>query len=282
MQQRRTLRRPEDTDLISAKYEIDYHVKKGILGSRRILLFIEGNQNSLDYRIYKNLFPKVFVIPQGNCTAVKQAVNGITSTNRLHWIKAFGLIDADDRQQDELDKLEEDNIFSLPCYSVESLYYSADMIHQIALKQVSVTGDDADIMKTKALEEAIKAIKDHRERLCARLCVRKVRASIRLPTLEDIKDKDAFPLGNVNLKPIRDIELQKFDSFIASKDVDSIIGRYPVRETPVLNKIVEALGFKTREKYEGAVMKLLIDDNDVCIKTRNLLGKLVEKLCADT
>lgn len=123
-----------DTDLISAEQGIDYHVKQDILGSRRTLLFVEGNQTSLDQHIYQILFPDVSVIPQGNCTAVERVVNGISSTESLHWVKAFGLIDADDRQPEDLEKLKAKNIFSLSCYSVESLYYSKDMVYQIALR----------------------------------------------------------------------------------------------------------------------------------------------------
>ena len=197
------------------------------------MLFIEGNQNSLDQHIYQILFPDVSVIPQGNCTAVERVVNGITSAETLHWVKAFGLIDADDRQQDELDKLKENNVFSLPCYSVESLYYSTDMIYEIALKQASVTGDDAGILKNTALQEAMAAIEPHKERLCSRLCERKVRAKIKFPDWEYIKDSDDFGF-DLDLKSIREAEIQKFDSYMESKDINSIIGRYPVRETPIL------------------------------------------------
>ncbi len=278
-----------DADLISADHDIDYHVKKDILGSRRTLLFIEGNQNSLDQHIYQILFPDISVIPQGNCTAVERVVNGITSTETLHWVKAFGLIDADDRQQDELDKLKENNIFSLPCYSVESLYYGTDMIYQIALKQASVTGEDAGILKNTALQEAMTAIEPHKERLCSRLCERKVRAEIKFPDWEYIKNRDDFGF-DLDLKSIRETEIQKFDSYMEAQDINSIIGRYPVRETPILNKIAGALGFQNRGKYESSVRQLLIDNEEVRIKTRNLLGDLVtvikgeqeptERLCA--
>jgi ABC-type Mn2+/Zn2+ transport system ATPase subunit len=269
-----------DADLISAEHDIDYHVKKDILGSRRTLLFIEGNKNSLDQHIYQILFPDVSVIPQGNCKAVEQVVNGISSTETLHWVKAFGLIDADDRQSEDLDKLKANNIFSLPCYSVESLYYSEDMIYQVALRQASVTGEDVTELKANTLQKALEAILPHKERLCARLCERKVRAKVQFPDWRDIKNNDDFSF-NLDLKLIMDTEVQKFDSYVLSQDINSIIGRYPVRETPILNKIVEALGFQNRGKYESAVRQLLIDKDDVRLQTRNSLGDLVTAIAGD-
>lgn len=74
------------------------------------------------------------------------------------------------------------------------------------------------------------------------------------------------------------MEKEKFDSYIESQNLGQIVGRYPVRETPVLNKIIEAIGFQSREKYESAVRQLLVDNDEIRNQTRNSLGELASAI----
>ena len=55
-----------------------------------------------------------------------------------------------------------------------------------------------------------------------------------------------------------------------------LIARYPVRETQTLGEIASRLGFRTVEKYEMAVRKMLVDDE----KVRNVLIELFGDLAA--
>ena len=41
-----------------------------ILGSRRPILFVEGDHGSLDMAIYRRCYPEWTVIPRGSCSAV--------------------------------------------------------------------------------------------------------------------------------------------------------------------------------------------------------------------
>lgn len=59
-----------------------------------------------------------------------------------------------------------------------------------------------------------------------------------------------------------DEEIESFNSLIASNNIESLISRYPVRETQVLESVATALCFKNQEKYEHAVRKMLIDSEE--------------------
>ena len=87
-------------------------LKREILGSRKRILFVEGDSNSLDLQLYDHLFPNLTVIPKGNCENVINAVLGLRKTQETHDVEAFGLIDGDNREK-EVDKLAENNIFAL-------------------------------------------------------------------------------------------------------------------------------------------------------------------------
>lgn len=268
-----------DADLLESSSEIPTDIKKQILGSKRKILFIEGDADSLDRLIYQILYPDVSVLPRGNCVGVERAVEGIKSTEELHWIDALGLIDADDRTEPQIESLKQRGILALPCYSVESLYYHQEIIEKIARKVCETTGEDADQMVDTAASATLSNILDHKERMCARLCEKRIRAEVlaQLPNHSDIQN--GRPLSfEVDSRAELGAEKARFEDLHNRKDVNGLIDRYPVRKTPVLNKIASALGFQDRSKYEGAVRTLLVRDNDSRSLLRNYLLDLTEKI----
>lgn len=266
-----------DTDLITSADEIDYQIKQDILGSRRALLFVEGAANSLDLHIYQILFSSASVIPQGSCVDVEKAVLGIASTDALHWVNAVGLIDADDRPDSKIAELKAQNIFALPCYSVESIYYCPEVIEAVASKSVDVHGGDVAELISEAHKAFFKAIDSHKDRLSARLCERKVRHQIKPPNWQTIQNEKSYNI-QVDLEASLKEEKQRFDEYVSDKDVASIISRYPVRETPALDAVANALKFASRQNYEDAVRKLLTDDEVMREKIKAMFGDLVDAL----
>lgn len=265
-----------DADLISSNDQISESVKRDILGSKRKLLFVEGQSLSLDRQIYQLIFPNVSVIPQGNCSQVERAVDGIKGTESIHWINAYGLVDADDRTVQQIQGLLEKGIAALPFYSVEALYYHLFTIEKVAKKISELTGQNAATLYQKATETIIQDITPHKERICSRLCEKRIRNDIMssLPNHREIQDRRTFNL-TLELNEVLEREEAQFDRLIGENNLIGLLTRYPIRETPVLTKIVAGLGL-TKEQYENAVRKLLIDNNDVREFYRVLLKPLTD------
>lgn len=263
-----------DADLISEADEIPSSIKREILGSKRNILFVEGEYESLDRQIYSLIYPTVTVMPQGSCTQVEKAVEGIRGTEKLHWINSYGLIDADDRTAEQIQNLLDKGIAALNCYSVEALYYNLEIVKRIAKRLSEVLGQDEKVLFEKATSGIITELNPHKLRLCSRLCEKQVRNSVMtaLPKHKNILEKADFEL-KMNLKEIQEKEEAHFDKLVADKNLDGLISRYPVRETPVLTKVATGLGM-TRDKYESAVRKLIIDDNETKEYFKTLLKPL--------
>lgn len=213
-------------------------------------------------------------MPQGSCTQVEKAVEGIKGTEKLHWINAYGLIDADDRTAEQIQKLLSKGIAALNCFSVEALYYNLEIVKRVAKRIAEVLGQEEEELIKKATSEIINEINPHKARLCSRLCEKQVRNSvmIALPKHNEIQGKGNYDL-NFNLKDIQEKEEEYFDKLVAERNLDGLISRYPVRETPVLTKIASGLGM-TRDQYESAVRKLIIDDKETKEYFRTLLQPL--------
>lgn len=264
-----------DADLISEVDQIPNSIKHEILGSKRDILFVEGTYESLDRQIYQLIYPNVTIMPQGNCTQVEKAVEGIKGTEGLHWINAYGLVDADDRTEEQIQNLIQKGVAALNSYSVESLYYNLGIVKKIAEKISGVTGEDANIIFERAISNIINDLTLHKARLCAKLCEKQIRNGImvKLPNHKEIRGKQYFNL-DYNVQETLEKEEAYFDKLVDEKKLDNLISRYPIRETPVLTNIVRGLDMLPRAKYEAAVRKLIIDDNETKEYFKTLLNPL--------
>lgn len=263
-----------DADLISDDISIPISIKADILGSKRELLFVEGISTSLDRQIYQLIYPNVSVIPQGNCREVEKAVDGIKKTDNIHWINAYGLIDNDDRTEEQIQKLLEKGIAAVPFYSVEALYYHLYIIEKIAEKIAELTGQNAATLYQNATSNIVADISQHKERLCSRLCEKKLRNNIMslLPKHRDIQARGQFNI-TFDLNHVLEDEETYFDKMVAENNHTELLTRYPIRETQVLNRIASGLGI-TKEQYENSVRKLILDLPEIRKFYRTLLQPL--------
>lgn len=266
-----------DADLIPNTNMIPHDLKYNILGSKRKILFVEGTNNSLDKQIYQILFPNISVILLGNCKQVEKAVTGIKETEELHWIDAYGLIDADNRTSKDIDKLLSNKIAVSECYSVESLYYHPKIIMKIAERQSKSTENDPNKLYQKATSKIIENVELHKSKLCSRLCVKKARELImaNLPKDKHFEQQEEFMYSYPNIKDLITAEEAIFDTLINANNFDGLINRYPVRETQTLSNIAMGLGL-TKNDYENHVRQLINDDVEASNICKNLLVKLTE------
>jgi energy-coupling factor transporter ATP-binding protein EcfA2 len=270
-----------DLDLVPANAEIPEDVKRSILGERKRILFIEGTDDSLDKALYSLIFPEASIVARESWHDVLHAVSSIRKANNLHWVKAFGVIDNDNRPTDEVAKLQADGIYALSVFSVESLYYHPEIQRRIAERQSSVNGKDAGQALVSARTSTLAAVKKQRDHLSQRIAEKKVRLEVSgaLGNRSQLFANPVFTVS-VNTQAILSAEQASLDAAIAAGDLDKIIARYPVRSSGALDKISESLGFPDRNHYESAVLKLMVDDSASLDLLKALFGTLPHDLAA--
>ncbi len=99
----------------------DEEITTLILGSRQPILFIEGDENSLDLAIYRCCFPDWTVIPRGSCEEVIHSVVTMRRNQELTRVACSGIVDADNHQPDDVDYLNDLGIEILPVSEVENV-----------------------------------------------------------------------------------------------------------------------------------------------------------------
>jgi len=268
-----------DFDLLPANSDLDEGLKQDIVGARRRILFIEGEDSSLDKPIYGVLFPDVSVRSKGSSRAVEQSVHGIRSSEAIHWVKAWGIIDNDGRDALTISELQLEGIFALPFYSVEAIYYHPLIVERVAKRHASVTGGDGEIAARQALKSAIETVSPHFSRLAARSVEKSIRREFfsHLPTVRSIQSREPISLQIDTDAAVT----SEVDTLLAAKhdnDWLCILTRCPVRETPALDVLAREVGFQNRHQYESAVLQLLREDDSALSEARSFFGTLPAEL----
>lgn len=265
-----------DADLIPSESNIDEELKKDILGSRRTLIFIEGDDRSLDQPLYSLVFPNVTVVAKSSCRDVEHAVLGIRSATNLHWLRAFGIVDNDRRTAEDIVRLNGKGVYAVSVYSVESLYYHPKIQRKIAVRHASVTGEDPDVLVTAAKNAALAAVGLHVQRLSERAVEKTLRDELDKHWPKQAEISAGKPINiTIDVGATVSKEVAALNQTIADGNLEKLISKYPVRETPLLTEIVRKLGFQTREQYENAVRKLLMDDSVALEFIKSQFGTLV-------
>ena len=101
-------------------------------------------------------------------------------------------------------------------------------------------------------------------RLAARMAEQAVKDEISLgmPDWKKIQTGDSVNIS-VDAQNVYLNERSQLQSWLAARDINKIIARYPIRETMALDRIASALQFKNRTQYETAVRKLVIDNSTI-------------------
>ena len=257
---------------------VDEHLRRDLVGARRDILFVEGTENSLDRPLYSLIFPMVSVIPKGSRRNVELAVAGLRAGESLHWLRAFGIVDGDGEPQEGHAGKTAD-VYTLPLYSVESIYYHPWIVKRIARKQAEVTGEDSSELTTKALSAAVSAVGGETERLSRNASKKLIRRKVfdQMPDDDELLRGQPLMLTN-DAAGILAERKQELDDAVERGDWEALVRKCSVRESGALNAVSNALGFLTRGDYEKAVRHLLTHDEESLGFLKGLFGDLCERL----
>lgn len=261
-----------ETDSVAS--EVPDSVREAILGGRSQLLFVEGESSSLDFPLYRLLFPEWTVVPCGGSDEVKRATSGLQESGAYHWVDGRGILDGDARSPEELTALGTKKILVLPVDEVENLYYLSCVVDAVALRQATTFGEDPEPLRLRARENALGSLKsDTVQHLASVNAVKILRrqALASLPSGVDmISSGSQLSISIASPYPAQHQELA---DYVTSQDYDAIVRGYSVRDSGFRAAVAHALGFKSVDLYEKSVRALLGADKVLLTQVRKFVGE---------
>lgn len=123
-----------DWELIDGDQDFPDDLLLEVLGSRKSVVFVEGENGSLDVSLYREILSNFLVIPRGSCSQVIQSVKALKMNSQIHHLEVYGIIDRDRRSQREIDKLEENSVYVLNVSELENLFCTKEVLKIVSDK----------------------------------------------------------------------------------------------------------------------------------------------------
>jgi hypothetical protein len=165
--------------------------------------------------------------------------------------------------------------------SASHSYYNPDIQRRVAERYAAVTGEVAATRVAKEKEAALACVRPDVTRLSVRVVEKTIREHVlvKLPTRESIA---AGTPVNISLDVAGAVtaECERLKTLLGDGDLEAIVARYPLRETPALAAIAKQLGFQARAQYENAVRTLLAADENARAAVKALFGTLGDDIAA--
>jgi hypothetical protein len=248
--------------------------RMAILGGRRNLLFVEGNDHSLDRRLYEILFPDLSLFAAGGADQVIRAVTGLHASAEHHWVNANGLVDGDGRDAHERAALTNRGILPLPVIEVENLYYLDAVVESVATARADLIGESAEALHRDAIDEALQILCDAEtlDRLAGKMALVALRRRF-VDNIPTELDQTGAPVEVSVQSPYLSVHAE-LANLASARDYDGLVAVLPIRDTALTTRLPSKLGFGRREDYEAAVRVRLIKDPALAQLLRDLIGPL--------
>jgi hypothetical protein len=146
-----------------------------VMGSRRPILFVEGDRSSLDYFIYGKVFHEHTVVPCGSCELVVHSARSFTEMPSLHHNKCGGLVDNDGRSETDIDMLNGLGIAVLPVALVENLF----LLESVLVIAAEKLGHNPAEAVAKVKERALSALGKNTIRVVSNLTRQEIETALR-------------------------------------------------------------------------------------------------------
>lgn len=122
-----------DYEILGDNNPIPEQVFLEILGSRKPILFIEGDSSkSIDEKLLELIFSEYTVKPLGSCQKVFSTTKALNEQNSFHHIESFGLIDRDRRTNEELSYIQNPNIWVARVAEIENFLLLEEVVKEVA------------------------------------------------------------------------------------------------------------------------------------------------------
>jgi len=202
-----------------------------ILGSRRPILFVEGTETSLDISIYRRCYPEWTIIPRGSCEEVVHAVTTMRANAQLTRFTCAGIVDADSYTPDDIQHLNNRNVFPLPVSEIENLILLPEVSHAIA-QQEGFNNNEIEQpllnLKEAIFENAWNKIDNFVLRYCRRRIDRLLKKiDLSKPkNIADLENRYLTETENLNIKSIAEEASAKIHSALKNENLHELLACY--------------------------------------------------------
>ncbi|MBC8549978.1 MAG: AAA family ATPase [Candidatus Brocadiales bacterium] len=223
-----------------------------ILGNRKPVVFVEGENGSFDLSLYRSVLNNLLVIPRGSCSQVIQSTKALKNSEQLHHLSVYGIIDRDRRVDDEVAALEQHGIYTLEVAEVENLFCTKEILALVSERLSRNVQDDF----TSASTFIFGRLNSELENQISLRAASEIKFKLNVFD-EKAKGVDALKsalndlTGSINIDEIYEENKQLLEKVFADKDYEDLLKFY--NRKSLSSQISQHLGLTNGELPELVV-----------------------------
>ncbi len=252
-----------DYEIIENKDRFPEELYLELLGNRKPVLFIEGNEyNSIDNRLYPLIFPDYIVKPMGGCQKVIETTKAFTQLKDFHNLESKGIVDRDRRTEGEIEYLRSQHIYVPAVAEVENLLMLEPVIRTVATRMLK----DPDQVFGEVKENVIELFRNDLESqilLHARHKVQKRLETVLNHKMSSIDELDMHVKSIqelIHVDAIYEKFRNKFIYYIESGDYKNILRVYNQKGMLPQSRICNLCGISNKESYINLILSILSEN----------------------
>ena len=227
-----------------------------ILGSRKNVLFVEGERNSFDTQLYSEIYPNYHIVPCGSCTQVIARTKAFQNNPSLHDCVVYGIIDRDYRSEREIEKYKEENIYTINVAEVENLFIVEELVRMIAAHMAK--DPDAVFAEVKKYVIEERFARQINGQICeaavAEIKYKLMSAEISKKNDAEAKSSLATAIAGIDYDTIQTAQDQKFNGILQRADYSEVIKAFNCKN--ISTSIGHFFGIDNKE-YRQIIIALL-------------------------
>jgi ABC-type cobalamin/Fe3+-siderophores transport system ATPase subunit/BMFP domain-containing protein YqiC len=251
-----------------------------ILGSRKPILFIEGNHTSLDIAIYRSCYKNWTVIPKGSCEDVIHSVVTMRGNSDLTRITCSGIVDADDYSEDDKSYLASLGIATLPVSEIENIILLPSVSQAIAENE-GYNGEELETKLHSLAESVFNTLDSERaiNKVVTRYCRRRIDRLLKkidlseASSVTELENKYNTETALLNINDIASLVTDKINQALADQDLIKLLENY---DNKGLLALAASLKNCRREAFESWLVRVLSNNSvpDLTTSIKEILPRI--------
>ncbi len=239
-----------------------------LIGSKKKILFCEGERDSYDYKLYSVLFRNYTVMPVGGHQKAIDYCRAFNENQKLSNFSAIAIIDKDFYEDEELKRWKEDDIYTLDVMEIENILCDEEVL-KVVQSSVHATAEEYSDAK-KQIFSKIEETKDKQSMEYARFKTDKILSSLvgKSGSPTELKTQLENAISLLDPKSFYDEHKQLLQDICDKEDYDEALRFYN-------NKgMLSFVGDRILKGYKDRVISFIKNNEE-------LQKKLVDKYFSD-
>lgn len=269
-----------DYEILEELSPIPEQLYLDVLGSRKPVIFLEGEASSIDYELYEQVFSSYTIKPLGGCEKVIQTVKSFNEQSSFHHLESFGIIDRDRRPATDLAKLNSKNIWVLDVAEAENLLLDENIVKSVAGHMGRNPDDIFNQVKNNLIAFFSSQLESQILLHFKEILRRKFLGITNFNNKEItsvIAEIDAL-FSDVDKQKLYDETRSEFEGIVISNDYDAILRVFNLKNALIpQSKLCELTGIKNQEDYRKLVVTLLKRNDTISVIIRSAIDSKIIK-----